>query len=231
VFGLAYQRSGGVFVAAEGNSSTNIDVLPAYPASYPGVVSVGAIDQNDRIASFSNYGQKVDIAAPGVAISSAYRGGTAALSGTSMAAPHVAATIALIVSADPTISNDEAINRLFSSSDTVPGLNVENSRRLNAGRALGGNVLPPTAPQLSRDNVFRTSIDLRWTASENVTTQFRVSRLVNGQWQQVGPLLSGTTTKLRVSNLSAGSTVKFRVEAINSNGRSLSNILTETLRS
>jgi Subtilase family len=203
---------------------------PAYPANYSGVVSVGATDQNDRLASFSNFGQTVDIAAPGVAIPSAYRGGTASLSGTSMAAPHVAASVALLLSANPTISANGAIDRLLSSADTIPGLNVENSRRLNAGRALGGNVLPPTAPRLSSDNIFRTSIDLRWTASENVT-QYRVSRLVNGQWQQVGPMLSAATTKLRVSNLSAGWTVKFRVEAINSIGRTLSNILTETLRS
>ncbi|HET6465679.1 MAG TPA: S8 family peptidase, partial [Nitrospiria bacterium] len=63
-----------VFVAAAGNDGTNDDSAPVYPANYnlPNIISVAATDQDDNLASFSNYGKKtVDVAAPGVNIWSA----------------------------------------------------------------------------------------------------------------------------------------------------------------
>jgi len=67
----AANTAGIVFVAAAGNGGTNNDTTPTYPANYnlPNIISVAASDQNDKLASFSNYGKKtVDIAAPGVNI-------------------------------------------------------------------------------------------------------------------------------------------------------------------
>ena len=64
-----------IFVTAAGNSGNNNDQTPTYPASYnlENIISVAAVDQNDNIASFSNYGAtSVDIAAPGVNIISTY---------------------------------------------------------------------------------------------------------------------------------------------------------------
>ena len=66
-----------LFVAASGNATTNNDRTPHYPSSYnvPNVVSVAALDRNDQLASFSNYGVKsVAIAAPGVDILSTWLG-------------------------------------------------------------------------------------------------------------------------------------------------------------
>ena len=66
-----------LFVAAAGNASTNNDRTPHFPSSYnvPNVISVAALDRNDQLATFSNYGVKsVAIAAPGVDILSTWLG-------------------------------------------------------------------------------------------------------------------------------------------------------------
>ncbi|WP_127533027.1 S8 family peptidase [Paenibacillus kobensis] len=97
-----------VLVAASGNDNTE---RPGYPAAYPEVFAVGATDQHSKRAAFSNYGDYVDVAAPGDAIASTYPGNQyAALSGTSMASPHVAALAALIRSVNPELKNTEVMD-------------------------------------------------------------------------------------------------------------------------
>ena len=84
---------GAVVVAAAGNSGTND---PTYPAAYPSVIAVAATNQDDRLASFSNYGDWVDVAAPGVSVLSTIPSGYASWNGTSMATPHVSALAGLL---------------------------------------------------------------------------------------------------------------------------------------
>lgn len=91
---------GMIFVAAAGNSGTNNDDKPEYPASYKieNVVSVAASDRNGNLGSFSNYGNSVHISAPGVNIFSSIPGNRYGInSGTSMAAPHISGALARII--------------------------------------------------------------------------------------------------------------------------------------
>jgi thermitase len=96
-----------VLIAASGNDNSG---RPGFPAAYPEVFAVAAADANRNKASFSNYGDYIDVAAPGVSIASTYpHNQYAALSGTSMASPHVTALAALIRSANKDLTNEEVM--------------------------------------------------------------------------------------------------------------------------
>ncbi|AEM38991.1 peptidase S8 and S53 subtilisin kexin sedolisin [Pyrolobus fumarii 1A] len=94
VIAAAYSY-GIVIVAAAGNEGLD---TPAYPAAYPEVIAVGAIDENATVPDWSN--RNPEVTAPGVDILSTYPDDSyAVLSGTSMATPHVSGTVALIQAA------------------------------------------------------------------------------------------------------------------------------------
>ncbi|MCQ6558304.1 S8 family peptidase [Paenibacillus mendelii] len=103
----AYDRDV-VLIAASGNDNTE---RPGYPAAYPEVFAVASTDPDGAKSSFSNYGDYIDVAAPGASIASTYPGSQyAALSGTSMASPHVAALAGLIRSINPKLTNVQVMD-------------------------------------------------------------------------------------------------------------------------
>lgn len=103
-----------VIVSAAGNDNTE---RPGYPAAYEEVLAVAATNVNGEKASFSNYGDYIDVTAPGESIASTYPDNQyAALSGTSMASPHVAALAGLVRSLNPALTNKEVMDLLISGS-------------------------------------------------------------------------------------------------------------------
>ena len=103
-------ESGIHYVAAGGNSNT--DACDFTPARLSGVLTAGASEIGDKRAWFSNYGDCIDLFAPGVSITSAFitddwsgdGSYTRSVSGTSMASPHIAGVVALYLEANPTTS-------------------------------------------------------------------------------------------------------------------------------
>jgi len=138
---------GAVVVAAAGNNSD--DARNYYPANLPQVITVAATDHNDVQASFSNWGDKIDVAAPGVDILSLRATGTSMgtpvdanytrADGTSMATPHVSGLAALVLSQYPAYSNEDVrqVIRVSALSLGTPGFDLNYGYgRINAAYAI-----------------------------------------------------------------------------------------------
>src|SRR5256885_4907146 len=112
-----------VVVAAVGNAhQDNGADPPSYPAAYPGVLGVGAVDENGVRVPQSQVGPYVRLDAPGGNVIAAARGQElATYSGTSFAAPFVSATAALIRQHHPGIHADQVIARILATTDPAPG--------------------------------------------------------------------------------------------------------------
>ncbi|MFO1062485.1 MAG: S8 family serine peptidase [Pirellulales bacterium] len=132
-----FQNAGGIFVTAAGNDALNNSTSASYPANYAlsNVISVAASTQSDTLASFSNYGSNVDIAAPGVNILSTVPNNSyARYSGTSMATPHVAGAMALLWGQSPSLTASQLIDLVMNNTDNVL-VGPTQHGRLNLGKA------------------------------------------------------------------------------------------------
>ncbi|MBT2395197.1 type VII secretion-associated serine protease mycosin [Streptomyces sp. ISL-100] len=130
-------EKGALIVAASGNDGANGKSANTYPASYPGVLAVAASDRNDERAFFSQAGDFVDVAAPGVGmVSTVPKGGQCAADGTSFAAPYVAGVAALLKEKHPDWSAAQITTRIQESANR-PGR--------GPNRYLGWGVVDPVA--------------------------------------------------------------------------------------
>jgi hypothetical protein len=186
---VANATADGIFVvAAAGNSSTQ--ALYFSPANAPMAFTVGAVDRYNQEASFSNYGNVVEIYAPGVSITSlnhadSSAGSSLGMSGTSMAAPHMAGAAAVYFSLNPTATVAQAKAAFLDNAETgVVFLHHPNSSSpnklldiswMNAGLA---NSAPPA---LSSSNVGSggqpisgatiTATAAEWESGEELTNE------------------------------------------------------------
>ena len=140
-----FQSKGGVVTVAAGNFST---FVTASDNLY--VLTISATDNNDFVCSFSNTGNNIDLAAPGINIPTTVRGGSYGISsGTSLSAPVVAGVAALVVSANPSLTGAQVQDILKKSADDLgaPGWDASYGwGRVNAYKAVlaaSGGTTPP----------------------------------------------------------------------------------------
>lgn len=106
-----------VLIAAAGNDNVP---TPMFPAAYAEVIAVSAVDDNREKAIFSNYGNHIDVAAPGEHIPSTFIDNHyVIMSGTSMAAPHVAGLAGLMRSINPELSNNDIAKIIMETADDL----------------------------------------------------------------------------------------------------------------
>jgi len=135
---IRLNQAGAILIAAAGNSASN---GYRYPAGFPEVIAVGATDSIDRKAYFSNFGENVDVVAPGVDIMSTLPNGNySTKSGTSMSSPIVAGVAGLILSQDPTLNTDALRTILRGTGEPVDPTDWDGRQigRIDAFRALTG---------------------------------------------------------------------------------------------
>lgn len=164
---VSLRDAGIIVVAACGNSATNIDLAPTYPAGYAldNIVSVASTSRADALSGFSNFGlTNVDLAAPGEQIYSTFPASDSfyfndVSGGTSYSAPYVAGACALLMAQYPADNYREIIDRLLNATDPLPSLagKCRTGGRLNLRKILR-TISVATLP-VTNSNPFQLRVD------------------------------------------------------------------------
>lgn len=182
-----FQSKGGVVTVAAGNAGS-FDAS----ADDPYVLTVSATDTRDRLASFSNTGNNVDVSAPGDVIFTTERGGNYQVwSGTSFSAPIVAGVAALVMSVNPDLGPDEVQDLLKHTAKDLGSTGWDSGfgwGRINAAAAINGAIAsgpvdttPPTVTIYSPTDgmTLSRSTSIYVSASDN-TAVTKVELYVDG---------------------------------------------------
>ncbi len=175
-----FRSKGGVVVTSAGNDGTNPGL-----SENPALVTVSATTQSDVRASWSNYGDYIDITAPGdVIYTTTNGGGTGAWWGTSFSSPVTAGVVALIMAQNPNLNPDEVEAVLKNSADDLGSALYYGAGRVNASRAvqMAGNTSgggDTEAPFVSIINPARDASVSGWvTVDVNATDAVGVTKVV-----------------------------------------------------
>lgn len=240
--------AGHIVVAAAGNDGKNNDGHKSeYPASYDldNIISVAATDENDGLASFSNYGQTtVDLAAPGVNILSSvlttlYGPGPypygiyTYATGTSLSAPYVAGVVGLVWTQHPAWTWQQVRAQILDTARPVASLanKTASGGVLDAAAALGVAVPPPPPPPPAPPaapgtptltNLGGGQVEVSWADNSDNEDGFEVERKKKSgpQWieqQIVADVPADTTT---VTDAPGSGIFRYRVRAYNAVGES-----------
>lgn len=229
--------AGVVVVAAVGNDADEIDYTGGIsaPACHPDVIAVGATDLQDKRSYYSNWGEGIDVVAPGGDVTADDNGDTYAdgvlqetfdpedpsfwtyffLQGTSMAAPHVSGTAALMISANPAVTASQvkralevtAVDRGAAGWDMYYGYG-----QIDADRAIAA-VLDTSAPTWSYGSSLSsvpgdTSANLSWTpAMDNIAVTDYVI------WLDGSPVATTASNSYTLNGLAPATTYSVAVEA------------------
>ncbi|MEU9861523.1 S8 family serine peptidase [Streptomyces sp. NPDC047971] len=224
------RNEGTLFVVAAGNTGPALNTVSS-PGCAPSVLTVGATDRDDSTASFSSRGPttlghtlKPEIAAPGVGISAAAAGGRGvyayrAMSGTSMATPHVAGAAAVVKQRHPDWTAQRIKAALVSSARSdVPGdVREVGGGRLDVKEAIDQTVLGAAAVQggtfhWPQDGSDRTSVSVPYTntSDQAVTLTLGVEKLTGNDGSRVRSSLARLAQ--RTVTVPAGATVRVPLE-------------------
>jgi subtilisin family serine protease len=243
---------GGIVIFAAGNANSP---EPRYPAYYAPTIAVAASNGADQKSDYSNYGDWVDITAPGDRIYSTFPGNSYGdISGTSMASPQVSGVAALIVSkyGGPGFTPLKLREKLLQATDNIDAQNPSfigllGSGRLNAYAALHFNdqIPPEQIEDLAVVQVKRDSIILQWTApadaegSSAYTYDIRYSEApitednfgsAYSLWPLPDPAVKGTLENFIIPWLSPSTTWYFAIRSFDfyGNASQISNVLQQT---
>ena len=169
-----FRSKGGIVVSSAGNNGTN----PGYGEN-TSMITVSATTSSDAKASWSNYGNFVDVAAPGVSIlTTKDGGGIGSTSGTSFSAPLTAAVVALIMAQNAELTISEVENILEDSADDLGSTLYFGAGRVNAAQAVqmagntsgGGDTQRPTVAIINpaRDATVNGWVDVDVNSLDNV---------------------------------------------------------------
>ncbi|MEP7324430.1 MAG: S8 family serine peptidase [Gemmatimonadota bacterium] len=218
--------SGVVFSVSAGNS--NVSGCTQSPAREPSAITVGATKKSDARASFSNFGTCLDIFAPGTNITAGWIGSataTATISGTSMAAPHVAGVAGLYLEANPTATPAQVATALTANATmnkvTNPGTGSPNRLLYMGFITGGGGNQAPVANFVAQNCVAATH-----TCTLNGSSSTDDVGIVSYVWKRPNGTQLGTGVTLVQAFPKAGSS---QIVLTVTDGGGLSNSITKTV--
>jgi len=197
-------EKGSVMVAASGNVDSSCAGQRFYPAAYDHVIAVSSVDDEDHIsvwnlAAFSNFGDFVDISAPGTNILSTLpKGSYGYASGTSMATPFVSGVAALIKSKHPEMDPEQIEARIKSTSDNIYLVNNQTflagklgAGRVNAKRALGNLSIAITYPK--PNSILSGSVAVIGSASIEAFKSYKLEYCTYSATDEWQPIVDSST--------------------------------------
>jgi subtilisin len=217
----AYHQNGLIVVAAAGNNNGG---AVTYPANMAEVIAVTATDINNVRGSFAAIGSALELSAPGVSVTTTCLGSNpyCPVSGTSFAAPHVAAAAAILKAHEPSWTNAQIRQRLKDHALYLGAWNHYGAGLLRIHTA--ATAPPPLQVSISGPNSWSTGSNLSWTASAsggNGTYSYQWSERIDHQdgWScdyQTGwsPVATGNPYGRWVSSME----YDFRVQVVVTSG-------------